>query len=219
MKKLKILEKAQGPGLMRLLDGPWHELCQLENGYLRDSADKIELLANKKFKITAYKVEPYFEDSKTISYCGYISEGCGAHIIIDKIKSKNGGYVLRSYYPGSFFVLLVPQFQKKQYDQREEVEPVRGQEIHNNEPIIVHHACSAVREYQNENTTHAKKHLLQIYDSIKSDPSVLARIGSFGDVGKSLLLMLQLRLFSDRKALKMLANIGYLMLTVYSDPS
>jgi len=106
MTKIKIVDKTLGPGLMRLLEEPWQQLSLLENGSFYESANEIEFRTTEGLKISADKSSINLEDDKIVSYRGCINEIGGPQMLIDKLKSKDGWYVLRSFYPGSFFVVL-----------------------------------------------------------------------------------------------------------------
>lgn len=106
MATIKIVEKTQGQGLMRLNDEPWQNLLELDNGSFTEASNEFVFVSTSGLKVTADKNSIFGEDEKRIMYMGSMNEMGGPQILIDKFKSEKGLYVLRSFYPGSFLVVL-----------------------------------------------------------------------------------------------------------------
>lgn len=106
MAKIKIVEKFQGRAMMRLLDEPWQKLIKLDQGTFIESDSKITFETTEGLSVTADKSSIFEEDDQKISYSGNMNDIGGPQILVDKLKSKKDFYVLRSFYPGSFLVVL-----------------------------------------------------------------------------------------------------------------
>lgn len=106
MAKIKIVEKYQGKALMRLNDDPWQKLIKLEQGTFVENQNIITFKTSEGLSVTADKTSIYEEDDQKISYWGNMNEIGGPQILVDKLKEKKYFYVLRSFYPGSFLVVL-----------------------------------------------------------------------------------------------------------------
>ncbi len=74
-------------------------------------------------------------------------------------------------------------------------------------------AKQAYRYIENENVTDARQALTQIYQLIKSDPSLLNEVKDSYTLGSSFLMMLDYNLFEDIYTLKMISSVGYYCFT------
>lgn len=106
MATIKIVEKFQGQAMMRLLDEPWQKLVKLDQGTFSETSSGITFKTTEGLCITADKTSVFEDDDQKISYSGSMNDIGGPQILIDKLKSKKDFYVLRSFYPGSFLVVL-----------------------------------------------------------------------------------------------------------------
>lgn len=106
MGKIKIVEKFQGEGMMRLKDEPWQNLIKLDNGSFNETLTTIEFITTVGHKITSNKTSIFEEDEQMTTYTASLNDIGGPQILIDKLKTKKDFYVLRSFYPGSFIIIM-----------------------------------------------------------------------------------------------------------------
>lgn len=106
MGTIKIVEKFQGQAMMRLLDEPWQKLIKLDEGTFSETPTTIEFKTTAGHKVTADKSSVYEDNQTMTSYMGSMNDIGGPQILVDKLKGKKDVYVLRSFYPGSFMVVL-----------------------------------------------------------------------------------------------------------------
>ena len=340
METIKIVEKSQGQALMRLNDEPWQKLIKLEQGTFIDSQTIITFKTTEGLSITADKTNIYEEDDQKISYWGDMNEMDGPQILVDKLKFKKDFYVLRSFYPGSFLVVLTTdsnyqsppelpfeiddfqflsddhiryqngqiavtsssdneghnkgsnrgiqiesnindgegytvtifnmdgnhplwrnnvQMAPKQmklvsvdnekivlrgfgqdamdssfadygltifhngnepiklklhmFDRNVDIEYLKSSKLVKKEPEIVKHAKQAAVHFQNENLSEAKRLLIQIYNSLKSNPDQLKKVSDFESLSKAFYLMISLNLSDDIDVLQMMISLGYLCIS------
>jgi hypothetical protein len=100
------------------------------------------------------------------------------------------------------------------HDRNVDIEYLKGKVSYTaNEPEIVSLAKKANAQYQQNVVTDARQLLVQIYRSVKSDPTQLKNVKDFSSVGTSFLMMLDQNLSDDVDTLQMMASISYLCIS------
>jgi len=110
---IKIIEKHQGKMMWRLTDEPWQKLMELDGGVFSETETSIDFSTTSKNSITADKKNVYENTNEKITYWGSMNSIGGPQILVDKIKNEQGHYVLRSFYPDSFIIVLSHDGDKK----------------------------------------------------------------------------------------------------------
>lgn len=99
------------------------------------------------------------------------------------------------------------------HDRNVDIEYLKGETISNEEPQAVALSKRANAQFQNESVTDGRQLLVQIYRSIKSDPTQLKNVTDFSSLGTSFLLMLDQNLSDDIDTLQMMASVSYLCIS------
>ena len=85
--------------------------------------------------------------------------------------------------------------------------------IVSNEPEIISLSQNAISAYQNENPAAARSSLVQIFKSVKYNPSQLKQVQDFKSLGTAFLLMLDQQISDDIDNLQLIVSVGYLCLS------
>jgi hypothetical protein len=104
--KLRITESFQGQPLMKLTNEPWTKLLKLHNGQYFEHRESIELVTTEGHTFRIVTKEPFSKNETTLTFLGEMNEISGPQFLFDVMKSKYNQFVLRSYYPNSFYVKL-----------------------------------------------------------------------------------------------------------------
>lgn len=99
------------------------------------------------------------------------------------------------------------------HDRNVDIEYLEGETISMNEPEIVSFSKNANAQYQNERVTDGRQLLIQIYRSIKNDPTQLKNVNEYSSLGTSFLIMLDQKLSDDIDTLQMMASVSYLCIS------
>ena len=85
--------------------------------------------------------------------------------------------------------------------------------IVSNEPEIINLSQNAISAYQNENPEAARSSLVQIFKSVKYNPSQLKQVQDFKSLSKAFLMMLDQQISDDIDNLQLIVSVGYLCIT------
>lgn len=82
-----------------------------------------------------------------------------------------------------------------------------------NEPEIISLSHNAITAYQNENPSASRSSLVQIFRSVKYNPSQLKQVQDFKSLGTAFLLMLDQQISDDIDNLQLIVSVGYLCIS------
>lgn len=99
------------------------------------------------------------------------------------------------------------------HDRNVDIEYFSANELKTTEPEIVSISKRANSQFHSENVTDGRQLLIQIYNSIKSNPTQLSNLSDYASVGTSCLLMLDQNLSDDIDTLQMISSVGYLCMS------
>lgn len=99
------------------------------------------------------------------------------------------------------------------HDRNADIEYLNGDNSATGEPEIVSHAKNAKAQYHSEKITDGRQLLIQIYRSIKNDPTQLKNVVDYSPLGSAFILMLDQNLSDDIDTLQMMASVGYLCIS------
>lgn len=127
----------------------------------------------------------------------------------DAMGGAFADYGLTIYHDGTEAIKL----KLHMHDRNVDIEYFKSNLPFKKEPRIVSLAKQAAAEYQKENDHEASTYLLEIYNSLKSNPEQLRDVSDFKALGKSFVLMLNPKISNDIDVLQLIATLGYLCIS------
>ena len=104
---ISITESFQGESLMKLTNDPWTKLLKLNGGQFFEHRESIELITTDGQRIRIDTKEPFENTDSKITFIGDLNEIGGPQALFDINKLNRKQFILRSFYPNSFYVKIV----------------------------------------------------------------------------------------------------------------